>query len=65
LFENSWEHMWIKILKMTLSSYDGPFPEHGGHVLNLKKHNLYKRVRTCTLGQLAHFTMNAPPSGNL
>jgi len=36
LFENSWKHMWIKLLKLALSSYNGPYPKHGGHVSNLK-----------------------------
>jgi hypothetical protein len=38
LFENSWKHMWIKLLKLSLSSNNGPYPKHGGHVSNLKKH---------------------------
>jgi hypothetical protein len=39
LFENSWKHMWIKLLKLALSSNYGPYPKHGGNVSNLKKHN--------------------------
>jgi len=39
LFENSWKHMWIKLLKLALSSNNRPYPKHGGHVSNLKKHN--------------------------
>jgi hypothetical protein len=39
LFENSWKHMWIKLLKLSLSSNNRPYPKHGGHVSNLKKHN--------------------------
>jgi hypothetical protein len=39
LFENSWKHMSFKLLKLALSSYNGPYPKHGGHVSNLKKHS--------------------------
>jgi hypothetical protein len=30
---------WIKNLKLTLLSYNGPYLKHGGHVSNLKKHS--------------------------
>jgi len=39
LFENSWKHIWIKLLKLALISYNGPYLKHGGHVSNLKKHS--------------------------
>jgi hypothetical protein len=34
--------LWIKLLKLALSSNNGPYPKHGGHVSNLKKHNPLK-----------------------
>jgi hypothetical protein len=34
LFKKSWKHMWIKLLKLVLSSNNGPYPKHGGHVSN-------------------------------
>jgi hypothetical protein len=40
LFKISWKHMWIKLLKLALSSYNGPYPKHGFHVSNLKKYSL-------------------------
>jgi len=40
LFENSWTHMWIQLMKLEKSSCNGFYPKHGGHVSNyLKKHN--------------------------
>ncbi len=39
LFKNSWKHMWIKLVKLTPSSNNGPYPKHEGHVSNLKKHS--------------------------
>jgi hypothetical protein len=39
LFEISWKHIWIKILKSALLSYNGIYLKHGGHVSNLKKHS--------------------------
>jgi hypothetical protein len=39
LFENSWKHMWIIFFKLALSSNNGLYPKHGGHVSNLKKHS--------------------------
>jgi len=42
LSENSWQHVWIKLLKLALSSYNGPYPKHGGHVLILEKKNPWK-----------------------
>jgi hypothetical protein len=41
LFKNLWKHMWIKLLKLALSSNNGPYSKHGGHVSNLKKHSPY------------------------
>jgi len=34
--------MWIKLSKLALSSNNGPYSKHGGHVLDLKKHSPYK-----------------------
>jgi len=39
LLKNSWKHMWIKLLKLTLSSNNGSYTKHGSHVSNLEKHN--------------------------
>jgi hypothetical protein len=44
LFENSWKHMWIELLKIPISLYNGPYLKHGGHVSNFKRHNPYKRL---------------------
>ncbi len=45
-------------MKLGLSSYNGPYPKHEGHVSNLKMHSPKKN--TYTLGQLAPFIVNAP-----
>ncbi len=44
LSKKSWKHMWIKLLKLALSSNNGPYPKHRSHVSNFKKHNIYKRL---------------------
>jgi hypothetical protein len=58
LLKNSWKHIRIKILKLALSSNNGPYPKHGGHVSNLKKYSSLER--TYTLGALAPFIVYAP-----
>jgi hypothetical protein len=35
--------MGIKLLKLALSSYNGPYSKHEGHVSNLEKCSPYKR----------------------
>jgi hypothetical protein len=42
LFENSWKHMWIKVLKLSLSSNNGPIQNmeamfQTGKNINLRK----------------------------
>jgi len=37
LFKNWWKHMWIKVLRLALSSNNEPYSKHGSHISNLKK----------------------------
>ncbi len=41
-FENLWKHTWIRLLKLTLSSYKKPQSKNVNHVSNVINHNPFK-----------------------
>jgi hypothetical protein len=44
-FENLWKHTWIKLLKLTLSSYNKPQSKYASHVSNVINPSPFKAFK--------------------